>query len=46
MKKLERCKHNKCQRKTDFTDNPYGYCNKCIQLNTEQCIFCKRTDET
>lgn len=32
-----KCKHDKCKRKAK--DN--GYCEKCIQLNTEECNFCK-----
>ena len=44
LKEIERlnkkCIHDKCKRKADYKDNKYGYCNKCIQLNTKICQFC------
>lgn len=33
---MKKCKHDYCKRKAEYN----GYCDECIQLNTERCNYC------
>lgn len=40
-----KCSHDKCNNLVDEADDANGFCNKCIQLNTEQCNCCNMQDK-